>query len=208
MLPRVLDMASHSVVVVVVVVPLLMPLASFLVIFVLVAKSATILDIWLYKATNVIIIAQVPSAHMAAFSSGAQPHSFDWFPDAGATHLTHANPYPGHDTLRVGNGNGLSISHVGSSTFHSPPPPIHLSNVLHVHGLTKSLVSVHQFCKDNSVFFEFHPSSFFVKDRATNKTLLCGQNKDGLYQFHPTMTSSSSLSAFSANCVSLDCWHC
>ncbi|KAF7143710.1 hypothetical protein RHSIM_Rhsim05G0062600 [Rhododendron simsii] len=158
---------------------------------------------------------QSPSAHLAAFSNNGMPHHYDWFPDTGATHhvtpdlstITHSEPYQGVDQLRVGNGKGLSISNVGTSFLSSPHSTFKLSNVLHVPALTKSLLSVHQFCKDNSVFFEFHPSSFFVKDQVTQKTLLSGLNKDGLYQFTPPSVTSSPPSVFAVDRVSLDCWH-
>ena len=121
------------------------------------------------------------------------PQHYDCFPDTGATHhvtpnlssLTHHDTYQGTDQLHVGNGKGLPIFNIGTSFISSFSSTFKLSNFLHLPALTKSLLSVHQFCKDNSVFFEFHPSSFFVKDQATKKTLLSGLNNDGLCPFTP-----------------------
>jgi len=45
-------------------------------------------------------------------------------------------------------------------------------------------MSVSQFAKDNSVFFEFHPHMCLVKSQGTNRVLLQGVvGADGLYSF-------------------------
>jgi hypothetical protein len=41
------------------------------------------------------------------------------------------------------------------------------------------------------VFFEFHSSYFVIKDCQTGITLHQGQITDGLYQLHPSSSSSS-----------------
>lgn len=56
-----------------------------------------------------------------------------------------------------------------------------LNSVLHVPHLRASLLSVQKFASDNDVFFEFHPHFFVVKDRRTNKILLSGPSKGGMY---------------------------
>jgi len=56
-----------------------------------------------------------------------------------------------------------------------------LSNVLCVPHITKPLLSVQNFCRDNHVYFEFHASIFYVKDLVTKEVLLSGQSHDGLY---------------------------
>ena len=56
-----------------------------------------------------------------------------------------------------------------------------LSNVLHVPHITKPLLSVQKFCRDNHVYFEFHASMFYVKDLITKEVFLSSQNHDGLY---------------------------
>ncbi|CAL9028341.1 unnamed protein product, partial [Prunus brigantina] len=129
------------------------------------------------------------SAHIASFPTSNSDFS-TWFPDTSATHhvtpdianLSIANSYIGPDQLKVGNGNGLSITHVGSSSFSSSTGSFHLSNILHVPDITKQLLSVHQFSKDNNCYFEFHPSFFVVKDQITGKPLLHGLNESGLYK--------------------------
>lgn len=97
-----------------------------------------------------------------------------WYFDTGA--IGHVTPdlhklniiddYTGDDKLQVGNGNNLSISHVGSSSFSD----LTLPNVFLVPELTKSLLSVSKLTRDNNVFMEFWPSHCFVKDFQGQKT--------------------------------------
>lgn len=119
-------------------------------------------------------------------TSPAQP----WYPDSGASHhvtsesqnVHQFTPFAGQDQLFVGNGQGLPISGIGSSTLSSG---LVLNNLLHVPSITKNLVSVSKFARDNGVFFEFHPYYCCVKSQASSKVLLQGSvGADGLYKFH------------------------
>ena len=63
--------------------------------------------------------------------------------------------------------------------------------------ITKNLISVSQFAKDNRVFFEFHPNFCAVKSQVTNEVLLQGNVvPNGLYSFsniklqHPVSAST------------------
>lgn len=86
--------------------------------------------------------------------------------------------------MQGGNGAGLHISHFGHSSLStSINRVLSLNNLLHVPHITKNLISVSQFAKDNSVFFEFHHSFCCVKDPLTGKVLLQGTLHDGLYRF-------------------------
>jgi hypothetical protein len=49
-----------------------------------------------------------------------------------------------------------------------------LSNVLHVHHITKPFLSIQKLCRDNHVYFEFHASLFYMKDLITKEVLLSG----------------------------------
>nr|KYP37067.1 Retrovirus-related Pol polyprotein from transposon TNT 1-94 [Cajanus cajan] len=75
--------------------------------------------------------------------------------------------------------------------FRSPVHPstvLSLKDLLLVPTLTKNLISVSKFAKDNNVYFVFYPHSCFVKSQDLNETLLEGKpGKDGLYHFHPTL---------------------
>nr|KYP44418.1 Retrovirus-related Pol polyprotein from transposon TNT 1-94 [Cajanus cajan] len=74
------------------------------------------------------------------------------------------------------------------SYFHSPSTCLSLKDLLLVPNLTKNLMSVSKFAKDNYVYFVFTPHSCFVKSQDLNKTLLEGKlGEDGLYRFHPSL---------------------
>jgi len=153
-----------------------------------------------------------PSAHLAVGNISAAT----WFPDTDANQhvtpdlgtLTDSTPYLGNDYLHVGDGKGLNISHIGHTKLHSPKRMFTLSNVLHVPHITKLLLFVQKFCRDNHVYFEFHASMFYLKDLVTKEVLLSGQSHDGLY----VLSESSATpvpQAFWSPCISAtaDLWH-
>jgi histone deacetylase 1/2 len=124
--------------------------------------------------------------------------------------LTASEPYNGNDNLHVGDGKGLSISHIGHTKIYNPHRSFTLSNVLHVPAITKPLLSVQKFCLDNNVYFEFHPFLFYVKDLNTNEVLLSGQSKDDLYTLSRFGSSVPSIpQAYWSPCISAsaDLWH-
>jgi histone deacetylase 1/2 len=97
-----------------------------------------------------------------------------WYPDSGASHHATSNPenllqsaqVNGNEHVLMENGQGMKITRVGSNMFQSPFSPntlLQLQNLLLVPALSKNLLSVSKFTKDNSVFFEFHPSHYYVK---------------------------------------------
>lgn len=96
-----------------------------------------------------------------------------WYPGSGATnHITNdlANlnnrvDYTGTNKLHVGNVKCFPIHHIGNSCFQSQNKTFLLKDILHVPNITKNLLSVSHFVKDNPVFIEFHPGFCFVKDR-------------------------------------------
>ena len=79
----------------------------------------------------------------------------------------------------------MSISHIGQSNLysHHHSHTFSLNNLFLVPGLTKNLMSVSQFAKENRVFFEFHSDVCFVRSQDSKEILLRGINKDGLYAF-------------------------
>ena len=128
-----------------------------------------------------------PSAAMAATSS----YKIDpnWYSDTGATdHITSdldrlavRERYHGGEQVQVGNGAGLQIMHVGHSSINTAARPLALRNILHVPDISKPLLSVHKFSRDNNVFFEFHPWHFSIKDRTSRRSILEGRCESGLY---------------------------
>ena len=117
--------------------------------------------------------------HSAQAMLAASTNHIDdsWYPNTGATHhLTHdlgnlmvKNEYNGGDRVQVGDGTALTISHARHSSFYSKNPNIHftLQNLLYVPDITKNLIYVSQFAKDNGVFFEFHSNKCVVKCQET-----------------------------------------
>lgn len=75
----------------------------------------------------------------------------------------------------------------------NPTSTLKLNNLLLVPSITKNLVSVSQFAKDNRVFFEFHANTCFMKCQTTSKVLLRGSlGGDGLDKFDSTPKFPSS----------------
>lgn len=151
-----------------------------------------------------------PSAMLtnAPSTSGSSTASTAWFPDSGASfHVTgdarniqEPFPFDGPEQIFIGNGQGLDIQSSGSSVFYSPSIPhipLTLHNLLHVPSITKNLISVSQFARDNSVFFEFHADHCLVKSQANKDVLLHGKvGPDGLYTF-PSVSLQSAKSPLS-----------
>ena len=128
-----------------------------------------------------------------------------WYPDSRASnHLTldssvynYKQQYEGSERVQVGNGAGMNILHKGQSILYSisSHKSFVLHNLLHVPGLTKNLMSVSQFAKQNGVSFEFHSDVCYVKCQDSKEILLQGITKDGLYVF-PDLYPSSSYHSF------------
>ena len=100
-----------------------------------------------------------PQAHLTSAQSSSQ----NWYPDSGASHhvtnvsqnIQQTTPFEGPDQIIIGNGQGLNINSSGVTSFKSPfnsQIPLVLNSMLFVPSITKNLMSVSQFCRDNSVF--------------------------------------------------------
>lgn len=113
-----------------------------------------------------------------------------WYPNSGATnHLTHVSPAPQITTaytrpckVLVGNGTTFRISAIDTSVIPIYSKPLHLNNMLCTTCVTKNLLSVSQFSKENQVYFEFHASHCHVKDSVTNRALFQIFEQNGLYK--------------------------
>ncbi|CAL8085961.1 unnamed protein product [Prunus armeniaca] len=136
-----------------------------------------------------------PIAPQAMVASHTPTPSSTWFTDSGASahiandlaHLQLSQTYGGSDQVSVGNGQGLYISNIGFGSISQ----FHLNKVLHCPSASHNLLSVHQFALDNSVYFIFTPSDFYVKDLVSGKTLFHGKSENGLYPFRSPSSSSS-----------------
>ncbi|GMI63999.1 hypothetical protein HRI_000069200 [Hibiscus trionum] len=119
------------------------------------------------NSSSVLPSAVFPSAHF----SPAYPRAHGcgttgsrdvvWYPDSGATHyitndranLQFEAVYRGMDSLLVGNGSEVRISHIGCGTLMSGVRSMNLSNLLCAPDIKKNLLSVSKFARDNDVFF-------------------------------------------------------
>jgi histone deacetylase 1/2 len=107
----------------------------------------------------------------------------NWYTDTGATDhisrelekLSMRDDYMGGDQVHTASGSSMEISQIGRDYVHTPDRNLVLNNVLFVPQANKNLVSVHKLALDNDAFLEFHPHYFFIKDRATKRTLLQGR---------------------------------
>jgi len=120
--------------------------------------------------------------------------------------LSHEDYY-GQDQIRVGDGTGLPISHIGSASLNLSRRSFILNQLLRVPLIFKNLLFVRQFAIDNSVFFEFHSSHFVIKDSQIGIILHQGRTKDGLYHLLPSSGSSSINQALVGGHTSLASWH-
>lgn len=125
---------------------------------------------------------RVAPQRLAAMVATHQPGDDDtWYSDTGANHITpdlgnlsiHSQ-YQGHDTVRVGNGQGLFISNIGSSSVHTPSTVFRLNKILHCPQASTNLLSIQQFARDNKCYFCFDDIGFSVKDKISGKTLFQG----------------------------------
>jgi hypothetical protein len=87
------------------------------------------------------------------------------------------------DEIKIGNGSGLSVKHIRTSQIRTPSLAFKLFNVLHVPNICENLISVQKCTQDTNTFFEFLPSYFLLKDRATGKLIHRGPSNHGLYSF-------------------------
>jgi hypothetical protein len=89
-------------------------------------------------------------------------------------------PYLNNDYLYVGDDKGFFISNIGHTMLHFSKRTFTLSNILHVPHITKSLLLVKKYFRDNNDYFEFHAFMFYVKDLTTKTVLFSGESNNGL----------------------------
>ncbi|KAE8727992.1 putative catalytic [Hibiscus syriacus] len=114
-----------------------------------------------------------------------------WVVDSGATHhvtlnkanLTNATDFHGSGKITVGNDVSLDIRTVGRAALPSTSRILMLHDLLYVPHITKNLLSVSKFARDNNIFFEFHENNCCVRDEITKRVLLTGEESGGLYSF-------------------------
>ncbi|KAD4386139.1 hypothetical protein E3N88_26308 [Mikania micrantha] len=162
---------------------------------------------------NITIVSNSPSnpqvnTSMASsssfmFDSGASDHAA---PDQ--TFMNNLSEYGGPDEIVLGNGNSLSITHIGHSSISTPSGSLLLKNVLLVPKLRNRLISVAKLCKTNHVSVEFFRFHFVVKDLRTGAQLMRGANvNDVYYATSTTQQSPIQVHSSTKTSTSLLLWH-
>ncbi|KAH9740738.1 retrovirus-related pol polyprotein from transposon RE2 [Citrus sinensis] len=130
---------------------------------------------------------QGPRAAYMAISEGVADQG--WYLGSGATHhltnsVQHLNDgklYSGSNSLLIGNGQGLQITHIGYTCFYtSCGSYLHLQDILCVPKITKNLISVSKLLANNNITIEFISDACFVKDKVKGTLLAQGIAKGGL----------------------------
>ena len=123
-------------------------------------------------------------------SDGAGGSGPSWYTNTAATHhvtndphhFFSALPYEGSDSVIVGNGDFLPITHIGSIPLPSAAGKLDLNDVLVCADITKYLLSVSKFTDDYpSCEFTFDSTHVFVKDKTTKQVLSQRNKTNGLY---------------------------
>ncbi|XP_010480966.1 PREDICTED: uncharacterized protein LOC104759777 [Camelina sativa] len=130
-------------------------------------------------------------SNQAHHTTATSPDLYPWLLDSGASHhiasdlssLSLHSPYTGGESVTVGNGAALPITHTGSTILPSTSLSLYLNNVLCVPSIHKNLISVNKLCKANNVMVQLCPFDFQVKDLKTGIILLSGKANEGVYEW-------------------------
>ncbi|KAM1299644.1 hypothetical protein ACFX2H_010923 [Malus domestica] len=163
------------------------------------------------------------ATHNGQFSPLSMPstpvQSQVWLTDSGAnnhmtselSNLSLATPYPANEVIQTANGEGLAISHIGSSLLTTPMHPIQLKSILYVPKLSQNLLYVHRICLDNNCWLIFDAFSFWIQDKATGMTLYKGLCNNGLYPIISPrslpVNNKGQPVALLGKQVTIDLWH-
>lgn len=116
-------------------------------------------------------------------------------------HLDRAQPYTGHDKDAFGNGNTLSVSHIGTKNISN----VSLNDILVVPHLSKKLLSVSKLTDDYPIDILFSRQFFNIQDRLTGNILAKGRREDGLYILSPSFQAHVAIAPSLR--ASFELWH-
>ena len=94
-----------------------------------------------------------------------------WLIDTGCSnHVTHnlsqlslhQQPVVGNETVIVGNGQELPVTHVGHGELKTSTYNFRLNNILRVPDLASNLLFVHKLCLQNNAFCYFDAHKFLI----------------------------------------------
>jgi hypothetical protein len=158
-----------------------------------------------YHIMDFIYQGRHPPSKLAAMASSTHNLSSNyWISDTGATdHFTpdlaniqHPIEYTGTDTVTVGNGNTLPITHIGHAQLRASKYLFALRHTLRVPNMKSNLLSVYKCCKDNNYNFHFDASKFSIRTDLRGKSFTRASMKR---VFIPFMVIPSSIHAVPLN---------
>ena len=157
-------------------------------------------------------LASMVTSSMAASSMAGHsgpPSNQNWLTDIGASdHIIpelaqlslHQQPTAG-ETITVGNGQELAVTHIGNGKLLTHLHNFNLNNIFRVPLIASKLLSVHKLCLQNNAFCYFDAYQFSIQDLTTGNVLYRGLSIDGVYPIPPFASdSSSSTSSFNSKC--------
>jgi hypothetical protein len=158
-------------------------------------------------------------AAMVAEANTTYLNQHQWYADSGANihvtsdlaNLATSQPYDVDDSVGVGNGTSLNISHTGTSAIQTHSSILTLKDIACCPQASAQLLSINKLCKDNNVLFELTGTNFSVKDILTRDTLLMGPSENGLYPINLHQLPSSKFHALTMIVgvkASTSTWHC
>lgn len=122
--------------------------------------------------------------------------------------LQNPESYTGLEQVYTGNGKGLPILHLGSSSVPTFTHCFDLKNGLHVPAVKQNFLSVNKFILDNQCSVHLYTFHFIVKDLSSNKVLFKGLVREGFYPFHTTTQIVGTQHAYTTTPkASQDIWH-
>jgi gag-polypeptide of LTR copia-type len=157
--------------------------------------------------------ASTPQAYIAQ-PSHVLGSTSEWILDSGATNhatndinnLSSFYNYDGGDVLQIGNGAGLEIQNIGSSSISLSSTFVRLQDILHVPNFTKNLISLSRLILDNPhLLIEFSSSLCIIKDHLTSAIIQRVPCRKGL--FHLPLPATSPALAFVGIRVPASVWH-
>ena len=107
-------------------------------------------------------LASMAASSMATTANSTQ--NSQWLTDIGTfDHVTpdlaqlslHQQPTVGNESVTVGNGQELTVTHIGSGKLATPSYAFKLDNILCVPQLASNLLYVHKLCLQNNAFCYF-----------------------------------------------------
>ena len=173
-------------------------------------------------------LASMAASSMAALATAnfALASNSAWLTDTRCSdHVTqdlsqlslHSQVTSGNESVIVGNGQELPVTHIGNGKLLTSSHQFRLDNILRVPALASNLLSVHKLCLQNNVYCYFDATQFLIVDLPTGKVLYQGQSKDGVYPIPfssqlfaaPTTSSSFAFQSFVNSVVSPQVllWH-